>query len=57
MIYSEDIPFNRSFGYATREQVEKLYDIKSGNDYNRLKKQIEFQNKHKGKVKGKSYNG
>lgn len=55
MIYISDIPFHPSFGYATREQVEKLNQLKSGNEYKILLNQVEFQTKHKGKVKGKSF--
>lgn len=56
MIYSEDIPYNNAFGYATKDQIAELNRCKDGLFYWNLKKQIEFQNKHKGKVKGKSFN-
>lgn len=55
MIYSEDIPFHPAFGYATREQVEKLNELKKGSAFVRLKQQIQFQSDHKGKVKGKEF--
>lgn len=57
MILQEDVPYHKSYGYATKEQVEELYLLKSGSRYKMLLKQIEFQNKHKGIVKGKFFNG
>ena len=52
MEYKDDIPFHPSYGYATREQIQRLFDLKTGGEFNNLKKQVEFQNNKKGKVKG-----
>lgn len=54
MIYYQDIPYSAAYGYATKEQVVKMNELKCGINYKQIKKQIEFQTKHKGKVKGLS---
>lgn len=44
------IPFHPSYGYATPEQIEKLNSLPDGYELQHLKKQIEKQNKNKGKT-------
>lgn len=45
------IPFHKSFGYATEEQVQKLNSLGLGPDRDLLLKQIARQTETKGKTK------
>lgn len=45
------IPFHKSFGYATEEQVQKLNSLGLGPDRDHVLKEIARQNETKGKTK------
>ena len=46
-----NIPYSPVYGYATKEQYERLQELKDGADLKQLRKIIAEQTKRKGEVK------